>query len=103
MISFAAFKFYFPHGGFILTANRGLLLISSPKIQPTAHKSTPSSYFLAPYNSSGARYHLLTGYEGVMNISPVKEQSCLCGYNVLLLRKVNDGDRALDSNSFYFS
>ena len=57
-----------------LTGNNGELFSSSPNIQPTAlrmyalvehivtklshHKSTPGSYCLAPYNNSGALYHL---------------------------------------------
>ena len=37
--------------------NRGDELIISPNIHPIAHRSTPSSYFLALNNNSGALYH----------------------------------------------
>lgn len=40
------------------TGKSGELFSISPQIHPTAQRSTPSSYFLAPYRSSGARYHL---------------------------------------------
>ena len=42
--------------------NNGEKFKSSPKMHPTAQRSTPSVYFLAPYNSSGALYHLVATY-----------------------------------------
>ena len=48
----------------ILTPFRGMFFFSGGKTyffhadSLTYHKSTPSSYFRAPYNSSGALYHL---------------------------------------------
>ena len=43
--------------------NKGELLSISPKIHPTAHMSTAESYNLAPYKSSGARYHLVATFQ----------------------------------------